>query len=580
MTLLQQLELIFSQALADAGASAGYPAIVRPASRPAFGDYQVNGIMSAAKNLGVTPREFADRVIQCVADDDRIERLEIAGPGFINIFMENTWIADTVTACAPDAGYGVEKADAQETIVVDYSHPNVAKDMAVHHIRSTVIGDAIVRIYDFLGHNVIRQNHIGDWGTQFGMLIGYLKELENSNKSTETATLTDFEGFYKEAKKRFDSDELFADNARKYVVKLQQNDPECMRMWEKLVSITMQQNQQLYERLHVLLTPEDTMGESAYNDFLPHIVHELQARDLLQEHEGAKVVYLNEFTNKNGDPMGVIIQKNDGGFLYTTTDLAAIHYRTRNLHAGRIIYCVDARQAQHLQQVFAIAYKAGFATQEVCMEHYAFGMMLGKDGKPYKTRTGATIKLSDLLDEAELRVANLLAERNSTLTEEEKVNVIDALAVGSIKYADLSKSRTSNYIFDWDQMLSFDGNTAPYILYAYTRIQSIFRKANVQSSDINYKVILTEKQERTLALKLLQFGDAVYHTAKEGMPHLLCTYLFSVAGEFMSFYECCPVNKEEVHIETRHSRLQLCFLTANILKTGLGLLGIKTVEKM
>ena len=580
MNLLQQLELLFSRALADAGASAGYPAIVRPGSRPAFGDYQVNGVMSAAKNMGIAPRDFADRVIQCVGDDDRIERLEIAGPGFINIFMENAWIADTITTCSLDPGCGVERAENQETIVIDYSHPNVAKDMAVHHIRSTVIGDSIVRIYDFLGHNVIRQNHIGDWGTQFGMLIGYLEELENSNKNTQTATLTDFEGFYKEAKKRFDSDELFADNARKYVVKLQQNDPECMHMWEKLVNITMQQNQRLYERLHVLLTPEDTMGESAYNDFLPHIVHELQARDLLREHEGAKVVYLNEYTNKNGDPMGVIIQKNDGGFLYTTTDLAAIHYRAKNLHANRIIYCVDARQSQHLQQVFAIAYKAGFATQEIRMEHYAFGMMLGKDGKPYKTRTGETIKLSDLLDEAELRVANLLAERNSTLTEEEKVNVIDALAVGSIKYADLSKNRTSNYIFDWNQMLSFDGNTAPYILYAYTRIQSIFRKANMQSTDINYKVILTENQERTLALKLLQFGDTVYHTAKEGMPHLLCTYLFDMAGEFMSFYEHCPVNRKEVPVNIRHSRLQLCLLTAKILKTGLSLLGIKTVEKM
>ncbi len=579
MTLLQQLDTLFSVALSKVGAPEGSPAIVRTAGRPEFGDYQVNGIMPVAKKMEVPPRQLAQQVIDCLTSEPLIEKTEIAGPGFINITLSNDWLVSTISDLSGD-NTSVEKTDNPQTIVVDYSHPNVAKEMAVHHIRSTVIGDAIVRILSFLGHNVIRQNHIGDWGTQFGMLIAHLEEVESSNYRASGSALSDLEKFYREAKKRFDNDKEFADKARQYVVKLQSGDDWSLSMWKKLVDTTMKQNQLLYDRLNITLKPSDIMGESAYNDFLVNIIKDLKAQCLLQENDGAKVVFLEEFTNKNGDPMGVIIQKSDGGYLYTTTDLAAINYRVKNLNANRIIYCVDARQGQHLEQVFTIARKAGFISKNVALEHYAFGMMMGKNGKPFKTRSGDTVKLADLLDEAEIRVANLLAEKNSSLTEEQKVEVINALAIGSIKYADLSKSRTSNYVFDWDLMLSFDGNTAPYMLYAYTRIHSIFKKGKTRINDANGKVILSNIQERTLALKLLQFGDAINNTAKEGEPHLLCAYLFELSGHFMSFYEHCPVNKKDINSELKASRLKLCALTANILKVGLNLLGIQTIEQM
>lgn len=580
MTLLQQLDILFSNALSQAGVPVDCPAIIRPSNRPSFGDYQANGIMPAAKKMGIPPRDLAQKVIGCVETNDLINKVEVAGPGFINIFLSNNWLAQINTTHHEDARCGVAKTETPKTVVMDYSHPNIAKEMAVHHIRSTVIGDAIARTLEFLGHNVIRQNHIGDWGTQFGMLIAHLEEQENSNHNTSTTALSDLESFYRESKKRFDDDSVFAEKARQYVVKLQSGDSWCLSMWKKLVNITMEQNQCLYERLNISMTPDDIMGESAYNDFLPNIVKDLETKGLLHKNEGAQVVFLEEFANKNGDPMGVIIQKSDGGYLYSTTDLAAINYRAKNLHANRIIYCVDARQAQHLEQVFTIAHKAGFVSDDVSLEHDAFGMMLGKDGKPFKTRSGSTVKLADLLNEAELRAANLLAEKSTGLTEEQKVQVIDALAMGSVKYADLSKSRTSNYVFDWDLMLSFEGNTAPYMLYAYTRIQSIFRKAGIQPSDLSGNISLNETQERSLALKLLQFSDVVNSTAREGMPHMLCTYLYELAGQFMSFYEHCPVNKEGVTSDVKTSRLLLCTLTAKTLKTGLGLLGINTIEQM
>ncbi|MCY4329734.1 MAG: arginine--tRNA ligase [Endozoicomonadaceae bacterium] len=580
MTLLQQLDKLFYTALVNAGASADCSAVVRPGNRPEFGDYQVNGIMPAAKKMQTDPRKLAQKVVDCLENNALIKSTEIAGPGFINITLSNEWIEETASAFSNDKDCGVEKIDSPETVVVDYSHPNIAKEMAVHHLRSTVIGDAIARALEFLGYNVIRQNHIGDWGTQFGMLIAYMESLENSNDSACIAELYNLEKFYQSAKKQFDSDEAFAEKSRQYVVKLQAGDPWCTEMWKKLIDTTMEQNQVLYERLGISLTPDHIMGESAYNDFLPNIVKDLQNKGLLAEHDGAKLVYLDEFKNKNGESMGVIVQKKDDGYLYSTTDLAAIQYRTKNLHARRIIYCVDARQAQHLQQIFIIARKAGFASENVSLEHHAFGMMLGKDGKPFKTRSGQTIKLADLLDEAELRAAKLLTEKNPQLSEEQKVSVIKALTTGAIKYADLSKNRTSNYVFDWDLMLSFDGNTAPYMLYAYTRIKSIFRKNAIDVAKLNEKIVLTNTEERALALKLLQFNEVIKNVAKEGMPHFLCTYLYELAGNFMSFYECCPVSRQNIDTNVKNSRLQLCLFAANVLKVGLNLLGINTVEQM
>lgn len=580
MNILKLLEDHVIKALIAAGAPSDTPAMVRPSARANFGDYQCNAVMAAAKKMGVPPRELAQKVIDQLQLDGIAAKIEIAGPGFINIYLAAPWLAQGLESALSDERMGVQPAQNKQTIVVDYSAPNVAKEMHVGHLRSTIIGDASVRTLEFLGHKVIRQNHLGDWGTQFGMLIAHLEEVEKENKQTIGMQLADLETFYREAKQRFDQDQAFADRARTYVVQLQAGDDYCTRLWKKLVDITLTHNQENYDRLNVSLTPADVMGESAYNDKLPTIIRKLGETGLLTENQGAQVVFLNEFQNKQGEPMGVIVQKSDGGFLYTTTDLAAIDYRCHTLKADRILYYVDARQGQHFEQIFTIVRKAGLACAHTSLEHHAFGMMLGKDGKPFKTRAGGTIKLAELLDEAEERAARVIASKSTSLDEEQKVRVIKAVAMGSVKYADLSKNRTSDYVFDWDNMLSFEGNTAPYLLYAYTRIMSIFRKAGITPSDLDGRITLSEPAERDLALKVNQFSEVLEATAREGMPHLLCGYLHELAGAFMKFYEACPVNKDGVSETTRTSRMQICAITARVLKQGLDLLGIDTVEQM
>ena len=450
--------------------------------------------------------------------------------------------------------------------------------MHVGHLRSTIIGDAVVRTLEFLGHNVIRANHVGDWGTQFGMLIAYLEKMENEHASE--MELQDLEAFYREAKKHYDEDEAFAEKARNYVVKLQGGDEYCRTMWKKLVDITMQQNQRNYDRLNVTLTEKDVMGESLYNPMLPAIVEDLKKQGLAVEDEGALVVYLDEFKNKEGEAMGVIVQKKDGGFLYTTTDIAAAKYRYETLKADRALVFSDTRQSQHMQQAWLITRKAGYVPDSFSLEHKNFGMMLGKDGKPFKTRTGGTVKLADLLDEAIERATVLINEKNTNLSDDEKTAVIEAVGIGSVKYADLSKNRTTDYVFDWDNMLSFEGNTAPYMQYAYTRIRSIFNKANVNPTALaEAKIQLSDEKERALAIKLLQFEEAVQTVGKEGTPHVLCAYLYELAGVFSSFYEHCPIlNAEDENVKL--SRLKLASLTEKTLKQGLELLGIKTIEKM
>lgn len=565
------------QAMIAAGADEQCDALIRQSSKPQFGDYQANGIMAAAKKLGLNPREFAQKVLDHADLSDVAEKTEIAGPGFINIFLNPTWLANNVSAALKDQNLGVS-ANEKQTIVIDYSSPNVAKEMHVGHLRSTIIGDAVVRTLEFLGHNVIRANHVGDWGTQFGMLIAYLEKMENEHASE--MELQDLEAFYREAKKHYDEDEAFAEKARNYVVKLQGGDEYCRTMWKKLVDITMQQNQRNYDRLNVTLTEKDVMGESLYNPMLPAIVEDLKKQGLAVEDEGALVVYLDEFKNKEGEPMGVIVQKKDGGFLYTTTDIAAAKYRYETLKADRALVFSDTRQSQHMQQAWLITRKAGYVPDSFSLEHKNFGMMLGKDGKPFKTRTGGTVKLADLLDEAIERATVLINEKNTNLSDDEKTAVIEAVGIGSVKYADLSKNRTTDYVFDWDNMLSFEGNTAPYMQYAYTRIRSIFNKANVNPTALaEAKIQLSDEKERALAIKLLQFEEAVQTVGKEGTPHVLCAYLYELAGVFSSFYEHCPIlNAEDENIKL--SRLKLAYLTEKTLKQGLALLGIKTIEKM
>ena len=565
------------QAMIAAGADEQCDALIRQSGKPKFGDYQANGIMAAAKKLGLNPREFAQKVLDHADLSDIAEKTEIAGPGFINIFLNPTWLANNVSAALKDQNLGVS-ANEKQTIVIDYSSPNVAKEMHVGHLRSTIIGDAVVRTLEFLGHNVIRANHVGDWGTQFGMLIAYLEKMENEHASE--MELQDLEAFYREAKKHYDEDEAFAEKARNYVVKLQGGDEYCRTMWKKLVDITMQQNQRNYDRLNVTLTEKDVMGESLYNPMLPAILEDLKKQGLAVEDEGALVVYLDEFKNKEGEPMGVIVQKKDGGFLYTTTDIAAAKYRYETLKADRALVFSDTRQSQHMQQAWLITRKAGYVPDSFSLEHKNFGMMLGKDGKPFKTRTGGTVKLADLLDEAIERATVLINEKNTNLSDDEKTAVIEAVGIGSVKYADLSKNRTTDYVFDWDNMLSFEGNTAPYMQYAYTRIRSIFNKADVNPTALaEAKIQLSDEKERALAIKLLQFEEAVQTVGKDGTPHVLCAYLYELAGVFSSFYEHCPIlNAEDENVKL--SRLKLASLTEKTLKQGLELLGIKTIEKM
>ena len=566
-----------SQALIAAGAPADCEPQVRQSAKVQFGDYQANGVMAVAKKLGMAPRQLAEQVLTHLDLDGIASKTEIAGPGFINIFLDPAFLASHVDAALKSDRLGVNQPAAQ-TIVVDYSAPNVAKEMHVGHLRSTIIGDAAVRTLEFLGHKVIRANHVGDWGTQFGMLIAYLEKQQQENAGE--MALADLEGFYREAKKHYDEDEAFAERARSYVVKLQGGDEYFLQMWRKLVDITMSQNQITYDRLNVTLTRKDVMGESLYNPMLPGIVADLKAKGLAVESEGATVVFLDEYKNKEGEPMGVIIQKKDGGYLYTTTDIACAKYRYETLHADRVLYYIDSRQHQHLMQAWTIVRKAGYVPDSVPLEHHMFGMMLGKDGKPFKTRAGGTVKLADLLDEALERARRLVAEKNPDMAADELEKLANAVGIGAVKYADLSKNRTTDYVFDWDNMLAFEGNTAPYMQYAYTRVLSVFRKAAVDEAALAAAaVVISEDREAQLAARLLQFEETLSMVARDGTPHVMCSYLYDLAGLFSGFYEHCPILSAESEA-VRNSRLKLAQLTAQTLKLGLDTLGIETVERM
>ncbi|EBO4931384.1 arginine--tRNA ligase [Salmonella enterica] len=566
-----------SQAMIAAGAPADCEPQVRQSAKVQFGDYQANGMMAVAKKLGMAPRQLAEQVLTHLDLSGIASKVEIAGPGFINIFLEPAFLAEQVQQALASDRLGVSQPTRQ-TIVVDYSAPNVAKEMHVGHLRSTIIGDAAVRTLEFLGHHVIRANHVGDWGTQFGMLIAWLEKQQQENAGD--MALADLEGFYRDAKKHYDEDEAFAERARNYVVKLQSGDAYFREMWRKLVDITMTQNQITYDRLNVTLTHDDVMGESLYNPMLPGIVADLKAKGLAVESEGATVVFLDEFKNKEGDPMGVIIQKKDGGYLYTTTDIACAKYRYETLHADRVLYYIDSRQHQHLMQAWTIVRKAGYVPDSVPLEHHMFGMMLGKDGKPFKTRAGGTVKLADLLDEALERARRLVAEKNPNMPADELEKLANAVGIGAVKYADLSKNRTTDYIFDWDNMLAFEGNTAPYMQYAYTRVLSVFRKADIDEQALaSAPVIISEDREAQLAARLLQFEETLTVVAREGTPHVMCAYLYDVAGLFSGFYEHCPILSAE-NDAVRNSRLKLAQLTAKTLKLGLDTLGIETVERM
>ncbi|MEQ6279456.1 arginine--tRNA ligase [Kluyvera sp. 142053] len=566
-----------SQAMIAAGAPADCEPQVRQSAKVQFGDYQANGMMAVAKKLGMAPRQLAEQVLSHLDLNGIANKVEIAGPGFINIFLDPAFLAEHVSQALKSERLGIAQPQSQ-TVVVDYSAPNVAKEMHVGHLRSTIIGDAAVRTLELMGHKVIRANHVGDWGTQFGMLIAWLEKQQQDNAGE--MALADLEGFYRDAKKHYDEDEVFAERARSYVVKLQGGDEYFRKMWRQLVDITMSQNQLTYDRLNVTLTRDDVMGESLYNPMLPGIVADLKEKGLATESEGATVVFLDEYKNKEGEPMGVIIQKKDGGYLYTTTDIACAKYRYETLHADRVLYYIDSRQHQHLMQAWTIVRKAGYVPDSVPLEHHMFGMMLGKDGKPFKTRAGGTVKLADLLDEALERARKLVAEKNPDMPADELEKLANVVGIGAVKYADLSKNRTTDYVFDWDNMLAFEGNTAPYMQYAYTRVLSVFRKAELEESAIiNAAVTISEDREAQLAARLLQFEETLNVVARDGTPHVMCSYLYDLAGLFSGFYEHCPILSAESEA-VRNSRLKLALLTAKTLKMGLDTLGIETVERM
>ena len=573
MNFRKYLDDSITNALLDLGAEDSR-AVVKQAQKPEFGHYQANGIMGAAKKLKTNPRELATKLVDSLQLEG-VAKLEVAGPGFINIHLDSNAIASEILTRRSSQTLGIEPKEKQH-IVVDYSAPNLAKEMHIGHLRSTAIGDAAVRILEFLGHQVTRANHVGDWGAQFGSLLAYLdqRQAEGAEISTE---LKDLEVFYQAANKLFKSDETFAKTAREYVVKLQGGDEKCLALWQQFIEESARHCQAVYDKLNITLTMEDMQPESQYNDVLGTVVTELEDKDLISISDGAKCVFLDEFKGKDDTPLPAIVQKSDGGYPYMATDIAAVRHRATVLNADAAYYFIDARQKLHIAQLFAVSKAAGYLHEED-FRHMPFGVILKADGTPFKTRDGAAVKLIDVIDEAVDRAHQLVSEKNPDLSEAQKSEVASIVGVGAIKYAELSKNRTTDYIFDWDTMLAFEGNTAPYLQYAYTRIRSVFRRSNLTPESLPQTLKLEAPEEMALALKLLQLEEALDAVTDDFQANILCNYLFELAGLFMSFYEHCPILSAEE--ETMHSRLLLADQTARTLKLGLSLLGIETVEQM
>ncbi|MGI1678620.1 MAG: arginine--tRNA ligase [Cellvibrionaceae bacterium] len=579
MNIREFLDTQFRQAMDKAGIPAECSPVIALSKKAGFGDYQANGAMGAAKKMGQKPRDIAQLILDNINLKDAAETLEIAGPGFINISLNPQWLGEQISSGLTNNTFGITKTNTPHTIIIDYSSPNLAKEMHVGHLRSTIIGDTLARLYEYLGHNVIRQNHVGDWGTQFGMLIAELEDHLQHGEQAELA-LKDLETFYQQAKVHFDKDEEFATKARNYVVALQGGDEKTLELWQRFRDVSLHHSQEVYEKLNVTLTEKDVRGESFYNNDLKLVIDDLKKLSLAKEDNGAQVVFLEELADKEGNPSPVIVQKQDGGYLYSTSDLAAIRFRANTLKADRIMVVVDFRQSLHLKQVFTIARKAKFLPESTTLEHHSFGTMLGKDGKPFKTRTGGTVKLADLLVEATERAEKLIAEKDPDLSEKERYEVAKKVGIGAVKYADLCKTRTNDYMFNWDSMLSFEGNTAPYLQYAYTRIQSIFRKADIDPSSLAHQLSINAPEEKNLAIKCLQCSEILEQISEDAFPHVLCNYLYELASLFMSFYEACPILKEGIEPATRESRLSLSYSTAETLRIGLDILGIETMKKM
>ncbi|MDA9297771.1 arginine--tRNA ligase [Pseudomonadales bacterium] len=572
------LKLFIDQAICSALTQAGAaeaPAVIKNSQRPEFGHYQANGVMGAAKRLGLNPRVLAGTIIEAL-DFPAAAKVEIAGPGFINIHLSAEFIAASLTELRQDSRLGVQPRVA-ETIVIDYSAPNLAKEMHIGHLRSTSIGDAAARSLEFQGHHVIRANHVGDWGAQFGSLLAYMDQLDTSGVALGSE-LKDLEKFYMAASRLFKSDPEFAHKAREYVVRLQSGDPRCRALWQLFITESVKHCQAVYDKLNISLTPADIKAESDYNADLPVVVDELTRQGLITVSNGAKCVFLDEFTGKDGNPLPAMVQKSDGGYPYMASDIAAVRYRSQTLKTDRALYFVDARQRLHLSLLFAVARQAGYISDTQDFRHLPFGVILKEDGKPFKTRDGADVKLIEVIDEAIARAFELVSTKNPELDAEQRHEIARVVGVGAIKYAELSKNRLTDYVFDWDTMLSFEGNTAPYLQYAYTRIRSVFRRADIDPGTLRGDILIQEPLEMQLGLKLLQFSETVDAVTEDYQANILCNYLFELAGLFMSFYEACPILKAAPEVTT--SRLLIADLTARVIQQGLDLLGIDTVEQM
>jgi arginyl-tRNA synthetase len=572
-----ELDSVFSQAAANAfGVDAVFDSTVRPSKHA---DFQINGVLALAKRLGKPPRDAAAELVAAVdsdASNGLISNMEVAGPGFINVTISSARLSALVAGMSADPLLGLRPDDQPHTYVVDYGGPNIAKNMHVGHLRTSIIGDTITRQLTALGHTVIRQDHQGDWGTQFGMLIEHLVDSGNPQE-TASAAVGDLDALYKQARAKFDSDTDFAQRARERVVALQGGDEETLALWHILITTSRQHFHEVYGRLGLLLTDDDVRGESFYNDMLDDVVRELEEKGLAKVDDGALCVYPEGFTGRDGGPFPFIIRKSDGGYNYATTDLATLRDSVERLGGDRLVYVTDVRQAQHFHMVFAIGRQAGWIPEHVTATHVGYGTVLGKDNKPFKTRSGETVQLVGLLDEAVERANKALTERTNDLTDDERLTIARSVGIGAVKWADLKNEHTTNYVFDFDRMLAFSGNTGPYVQYASTRAKSVLRRAGVTAPDASH-VSITEDAERDLALRLGKFEAALHRSAEAYEPHHFCTYLFELADSFTTFYEKCPVlNAEE---PVRASRLALCALVARTLDTGLTLLGIDPVDRM
>ncbi|WP_030005858.1 arginine--tRNA ligase [Picosynechococcus sp. NKBG042902] len=583
-SILSQLKTAVSEALIKAFGEdlKDTDPLVVPASNPKFGDYQSNVALSLTKTLKKNPREIAQSIIEALDIADLCENPTIAGPGFINFSLKPSYLATLLKEVQQSDRLAIEPAENPQKVIVDFSSPNIAKEMHVGHLRSTIIGDSIARILEFRGQDVLRLNHVGDWGTQFGMLITYLKEAyPDALTKADVLDIGDLVAFYKKAKVRFDEDEAFKEASRNQVVKLQSGDEESQKAWQLLCEQSRREFQKIYDILDIKLTER---GESFYNPYLANVLTALDEVGLLEEDAGAQCVFLEGFKNKDGDRLPLIVQKSDGGFNYATTDLAAIRYRITEDQAKRIIYVTDSGQAGHFAQVFQVAERAGFLPDDVEVAHVPFGLVQGEDGKKLKTRAGDTIKLKDLLDEA---VNRSRADLEKRLAEDERQETADfiekvsqVVGIGAVKYADLSQNRTSNYIFSFDKMLALQGNTAPYMLYAYVRVQGVSRQGGIDLSTLptDTPIILEEAAELTLAKHLLQLSEVLMSVEQDLMPNRLCEYLYDLSRKFNQFYEACPILKAEG--DRRISRLILADTTARTLKLGLSLLGIEVLDRM